>query len=349
MKLMLARISADWQEHWQHSLAMVETFVDPQLYQGTAYKVSGWSHLGRTAGWKRDATDFYQKHENPKQIWVRELVRGACRKLRAPALPPEWAGAESQLPPRCTAKVAEIRSLMDHLLAEVPEFRRAQALAYPVAGLVALVVMAMATGVRKGPDDLALYADTLSQDQLRALRFRRQPGTSVVRCPKKTVFHTLLTSLKPERLERALLLWQDQLLGPAQDDVVLVDGKKLRGGGVEMVNATTGTGRFLGATLTPDKTNEIPAARVVLQKLDLANKTVVADALHTNHQTAHQILYEQGGDYLLTVKGNQPDLQKTLNALFAQNSFSPSAEPQDAGEGSGKEPRPAGDPDFRAG
>ena len=340
MKLMLARLSADWLEQWKHPLALVETFVDPQLYQGTAYKVSGWSHLGRTAGWKRDANDFYVKHDRPKQIWVRELVRGACRKLRGAKLPPEWMSAESTLPCRCTAKVAEIRSLMAHLLAEIPEFRRAEALAYPVAGLVALAVMAMATGVRKGPDDLALYADTLSQDQLRALRFRRKPGTSQVRCPKKTVFHTLLASVKAETIERALLLWQDQLLGPVQDDIVLIDGKKMRAGGVEMVNATTGTGRFLGATITPDKTNEIPAARQVLQTLELNGKTVIADALHTNRETAQQILYEQGGDYLLTVKGNQPDLQKTLEKLFVQHAFSPSGQRAQASASGGEEPRP---------
>jgi hypothetical protein len=321
-------------------LALVETFVDPQLYQGTAYKVSGWSHLGRTAGWKRDANDYYVKHDHPKQIWVRELVREARRKLRAPKLPPEWAGAESSLPPRCTVKVVEIRSLMDHLLAEIPEFRRAEALAYPVAGLIALVVMAMATGVRKGPDDLALYADTLSQDQLRALRFRRQPGTSVVRCPKKTVLHTLLTSVQAETIERALLLWQNQLLGPVPDDIVLIDGKRMRGGAVEMVNATTGSGRFLGATMTPDKTNEIPAARQVLKTLDLCGKTVIADALHTNRATARQILYEQGGDYLLTVKGNQPDLQKTLDGLFTQHAFSPSGQRAQAGESGREESRP---------
>ena len=39
MKLMLARLSADWQQRWSHPLALVETFVDPQLYQGTAYKI----------------------------------------------------------------------------------------------------------------------------------------------------------------------------------------------------------------------------------------------------------------------------------------------------------------------
>ena len=208
-----------------------------------------------------------------------------------------------------------------------------------MAGLVALVVMALATGVRKGPDDLALYADTLSQDQLRALRFRRKPGTSVVRCPKKTVFHTLLTSVQAETIERALLLWQNQLLGPVQDDGVLIDGKKMRAGAVEMVNATTGGGRFLGAKMTPDKTNEIPVARQVLQTLDLNGKTVIADALHTNRETAQQILYEQGGDYLLTVKGNQPDLQKTLESLFVEQAFSPSAQPAPASAGGGGEPR----------
>ncbi len=87
MELMLGRLSQDWLERWGHPLALVETFVDPQLYQGTAYKVSGWSHLGKTAGWKRDASDFYIKHDAPKQIWLRQLVKKACVKLRAAQLP----------------------------------------------------------------------------------------------------------------------------------------------------------------------------------------------------------------------------------------------------------------------
>ena len=344
MKLMLARLSADWQERWQHPLALVETFVDPQLYQGTAYKVSGWSHLGRTAGWKRDATDYYVQHHRPKQIWVRELERGACRKLRGAELPPSWACAESDLAPRCTVKVPAIRSLMDHLLAEVPEFRRAQGLAYPVAGLVALVVMGLATGVRKGPDDLALFADTLSQGQLRALRFRRDRSHGEVRCPKKTVFHTLLTTVNAGALESALLHWQNQLLGPVQDNIVLIDGKKMRGGGVEMVNATTGSGRFLGSIMTPNKSNEIPAARTVLKTQDLRGKVVIADALHTHLETAQQILHQQGGDYLFTVKGNQSDLQKTLQTLFTEQSFSPTTGRSDPDHSPGAEPRTHGNP-----
>jgi hypothetical protein len=339
MKLMLGQISRDWQERWQHPLALVETFVDPRLFQGTAYKVSGWSHLGRTAGWKRDATDYYLPHGQPKQIWVKELVKRACQKLRAAQLPPEWASAEAKLIPRCTAKAQEIRSLVDHVALEVPEFRRAQALAFPVTGLVALTVMAMATGVRLGPQDLADYADTLSQGQLRALRFRRDPQSHEVRYPKRTVFHTFLSTVNAQALERALVNWQNQLLGPIQDKVVLIDGKKMRHGQVEIVNATTGGGRFLAARMTPDKTNEIPVAREVLKTLDLAGKLVITDALHTNLETAQQVLYEQGGDYLLTVKGNQPELQKTLCGLFEKQAFSPSTDRAHPGPHGGEESR----------
>ena len=206
MKLMLARLSDDWLEHWGHPLAMVETFVDPQLYQGTAYKVSGWSHLGKTAGWKRDAADFYIRHDAPKQIWVRELVKGARVKLRAAQLPPDWAMVEEGVRPRCEQTVKEIGSLLESLRRQLPEFRRAQALGYPVAGLVCLTVMAMATGVRKGPEDLADYADMLTQPQLRALNFRRDQRTGLHRCPKKTTFSRLLAGVDAGALERILLL-----------------------------------------------------------------------------------------------------------------------------------------------
>ncbi|HWQ93102.1 MAG TPA: ISAs1 family transposase [Clostridia bacterium] len=343
MRLMLAQLSADWQRRWGHPIVLVETFVDPRYYQGTAYKVSGWSHLGKTAGWKRDADDFYEKNDAPKQIWVRELVKKACVKLRAPQLPPDWAKVEEARSPRCTAKAEQIRSLMEAIEEEVPEFRRAQGLAYPVAGLICLTVMANAQGVVRGPTDLALYADTLSPGQLRALKFRRDPHTGEVRCPKKTVFTTLLSEVDGDLLERVLLRWQTQILGPPQDRIVIVDGKKVRHAGVEIVNAVDSQGRFLGSVLTPSKTNEIPAARLVLHEQDLVDKIVLTDALHTNHETAKQILFEGGGDYLMTVKGNQPTLYETLEKLFTRQSFSPSADHQDQGAPAGTQPQPLGD------
>ena len=343
MKLMLEGLSADWQKRWGHPLALVETFVDPRYYTGTAYQVSGWCHLGKTAGWKRDADDFYEKNEAPKQIWVREVVKKACVKLRAEQLPPDWAKVEQAAAIRCTAKVPEIRSLMESLLQEVPEFRRAQALAYPLPGLIALMVMAAAQGVARGPQDLADYADSLSQAQLRALRFRADPQTRDIRCPKKTTFTRVLHEVDDDLIERVLLRWQDQILGPHQDRMIIFDGKKVRHAGVEIVNAVDSKGRFLGSVITQSKSNEIPAARQLLGGQDLLDKILVADAMHTQDETAKQILFEGGGDYLLTVKGNQSTLETDLKKLFEKQSFSPSTHAQDSGAQAGAQPRPVGD------
>jgi predicted transposase YbfD/YdcC len=102
-----------------------------------------------------------------------------------------------------------------------------------------------------------------------------------------------------------------------------VDGKKLRHSAMEIVNATAGNGQYLGGVLTDSKSNEIPAARRLLGRLDLCGKIIITDALHTQVQTAQTILYEKGGDYLMTVKGNQPTLQTTLQNLFDKQAFSP--------------------------
>jgi acetone carboxylase gamma subunit len=325
MKLLLARLSSDWQRAWGHPVALAESFVDPDQYQGTAYKVSGWSQLGHTRGWKRSAVDFYEEHGHPKQVWIRELVKNACAKLRAPELPAPWAQLLNKVQPRCTAKVKEIASLMERLHRAMPEFRRKQGLVYPIAGMLALIAMATFSGVAKGYEDLADYAATLSQPQLRALRFRLDPHTGRVRSPERTTFERVLTAVDAELLQRVLLLWQEQVLGPVQDRLVIIDGKEIRHADVKSLSAVDGSGRWLGSTLVAQGSNEIPAGRQQLAKLDLVGKTVLSDAAHTQVAHARQILYEQGGNYLMTVKKNQKDLFETLETLFSQQRFSPSA------------------------
>jgi predicted transposase YbfD/YdcC len=327
MKGMLARLSADWQAAWSHPVALAESFVDPEFYRGTAYKVSGWSELGPTSGFKRSAVDFYAQHDRPKQVWVRELVKRACVKLRARELPAAWVCVVAKSKPHCTAKVIEIASLMEHLHRQVPEFRRKQGLAYPLAGLLALIAMALFRGVAKGYDDLAEYAATLSQAQLRALKFRTDPHTRRVRCPQRTTFERVLGEVDATLVERVLLLWQTQVLGPVQDPLVILDGKTLRHAGVQTVSAVSGTGRWLGSTLVEKGSNEIPAAREQLAALDVVGKIVLADAAHTQVETVRQILFEQGGDYLLSAKGNQKELLGTLSTLLAQQRFSPLPDP----------------------
>ena len=74
------------------------------------------------------------------------------------------------------------------------------------------------------------------------------------------------------------------------------------------------TGAVLTQQRVAGKSNEIPALRDLLEPLDLDGVVVTADAMHTQTGTA-QWITRRGGHYLLTVKGNQKTLRKTLKAL----------------------------------
>jgi hypothetical protein len=352
MRLVLERLSSDWQDRFKHPIVLVETFVDPEQFRGTTYQCSGWTQLGLTQGWGRHAKDYYVQHDQPKQLWVRLLDKKAAQRLRAPTLPESWAVVESKVAPRCRAKSSELKALTDHL-AQIPEYRSGHALGFPLAGLLALIAVAVFSGVVRGKKDLAAFARTLSQSQRRALRFRREPKTGRYRTPGVTTFFRILNQVDEQALELALLAWQDQVLGPVQDQLIAIDGKKLRASqGGELVSAVGAqSGRWLGTVRTPDKTNEITAARTLLERLNdrlsLQGKVVVLDALHTNQETARLIVQELGADYLFTVKANSQGLHDTVQKLLKAGSFFPSrsrAERQPQGEQPGASGVAATDP-----
>lgn len=64
------------------------------------------------------------------------------------------------------------------------------------------------------------------------------------------------------------------------------------------------------------KENEIRKASKVLECVQISQKVVTADALHTQKALAAQIV-RQGGDYIFPVKENQLNLYKHIQQLFA--------------------------------
>jgi len=64
------------------------------------------------------------------------------------------------------------------------------------------------------------------------------------------------------------------------------------------------------------KTNEIPTARTLIQRLELRGKLVQMDGMHTQHHTVHQLLYEKGADYSLILRDNQTTLLETAQTLL---------------------------------
>jgi len=48
------RLSQDWEDLYGHPIYFLETFVDPQRFQGTCYRAANWLRLGRTTGRGKD-------------------------------------------------------------------------------------------------------------------------------------------------------------------------------------------------------------------------------------------------------------------------------------------------------
>ena len=46
----LARLPEDWDVRYGYRPVLVETFVDPERYQGVCYRAANWMHVGQTAG-----------------------------------------------------------------------------------------------------------------------------------------------------------------------------------------------------------------------------------------------------------------------------------------------------------
>jgi len=317
MGLCLQRLSADWEARWGHGLLAAESFVDGQLFRGTSYKVSGWTQLGQTEGWGRHRQDFYVRHDRPKQVWVRELRKGARELLRAEPLPPEWEALESAVVPRCAYGVPTLQRMMEHFR-QVKDWRGVIK-RYPCASLLAVVLCATLCGVARGQRDLAAFARGLTKFQRRALRFRRDRRTGEYPAPSETTFFRLLTSIDPHELEQALLGCQEHVLGPPteEDRLIAYDGKALlSAGGIELASGySVQTGRWMGTEAVEAGSNEIPAIQRLLARTDLVDKTAVMDALNTQVETARQVVQDCGGDYVLTVKGNQKGLAETLQQL----------------------------------
>ncbi|MGO8698034.1 MAG: ISAs1 family transposase [Limisphaerales bacterium] len=321
MKRCLQRLSQDWAGGYGHEVLIAETFVDPQHFLGTCYKASGWSLLGKTQGYKRSRRDFYQAHDQAKTLWVRELRPGARTILRGRNLPQALQAVAQNHPPPCEESPEELRK-MRGFFGGLTDWRKRQP-EFPLSSLVALSVCALLCKVCLGQRDLAAFAADLTVDQMEALGFprdwTRRPHRHY-RPPGESSFFRLLSNLKNDQLEKALLDWQDHVLGkrnPAGDQVS-VDGKELLNSqGLQIVSAySVSDGRWLGSEAVEEKSNEIPAVQHLLQRVDMEGSLVTADALHTQTKTAQIIVQDKGGDFLFTGKGNQKGVCQNVQQLY---------------------------------
>lgn len=341
LSLCLKRLSADWQEQYRHPIVMVETFVDRASYQATAYKASGWQPLGYSSGFKRVAQDFYQRHDRPKELWVKELNRRAWQWLRAKQLPPRLARYEKPTPPDCALESEQMPSLFERF-EQVTEWRKPIGKRHKLPTVLAIIALACLSGVGQGYRAVSRFAKRLTKLQRLALRCWIHPDTGKSHVPSEAVFQRVLQEVSRDQVEQITLQWQRELLGPVPaTDAVVIDGKAVRGGDVMLVNAIAQPSQqLLGVQAVDKKTNEIPTARTLIERLDLKGKMVQLDGMHTQQETVYQLLYEKGADFSLILRENQPTLLKTAQQLLPAEL--PPSTP--TGRLSGRTPGVPGDP-----
>lgn len=144
--------------------------------------------------------------------------------------------------------------------------------------------------------------------------------------PSHDTFGRVFAALDPQAFERCFLAWVRAVVTHTAGEVVALDGKTLRRshdrgagkGALHLVSAWATSNRLvLGQVAVDAKSNEITALPALLQVLALEGCIVTIDAIGCQTAIARPIV-DQGGDYVLALKENQPTLHDAVATYFAE-------------------------------
>jgi Domain of unknown function (DUF4338)/DDE_Tnp_1-associated len=142
LSLCLKRLSGDWQTHFGHPLLLVETFVDPERFQGTLYKASNWLYLGNTQGFSRTRQGYSATATAPKMLFVVLLQADARVVLSRPNLESPYQTGT----PKLMLSAEKMHSLYD-FFTDIPDPRRAQGRRHSLSTVLAISAAAVLCGM----------------------------------------------------------------------------------------------------------------------------------------------------------------------------------------------------------
>lgn len=148
--------------------------------------------------------------------------------------------------------------------------------------------------------------------------------------PSHDTIGRLLALLKPSAFQTCFQNWIRTLgvgdnsstseTTPTKQEVIAIDGKALRRshdrkrnlGALFLVSAwSVDRGVSLGQLATEEKSNEITAIPELIDNIDVSGAIVTIDAAGCQKTIAAKIV-DNGGDYVLSLKGNQGNLHKSI-------------------------------------
>jgi len=140
--------------------------------------------------------------------------------------------------------------------------------------------------------------------------------------PSHDTIGRVFALLDPEKFRSCFADWTASLAEAVAGRVIAIDGKTLRRAHdknqkpLHLVSAFAAENRLvLSQQAVADKSNEITAIPELLRMLDVKKAIVTIDAMGCQKEIATQIK-EQGADYVLALKENQPTLHADVRDLF---------------------------------
>ncbi len=204
---------------------------------------------------------------------------------------------------------------LSHYFADLPDPRIDRTKKHRLLDILAITLCATLAGADTW-EEVECFAKA-KHDWLK--RFLQLPNG----IPSHDTLNRVFAALDPKKFADAVARWMAAVCQTVGWKQVAIDGKAVRGAPqntfsncLHLVSAWATENRLiLGQEAVADGSNEITAIPELLRVLDLAGALVTIDAAGCQSEIARQIR-RQDGDYLLTVKGNQPTLQAAVQAVF---------------------------------
>ncbi|MCA1553730.1 MAG: ISAs1 family transposase, partial [Chloroflexi bacterium] len=199
---------------------------------------------------------------------------------------------------------------------------------YALALVLLLIILAKLSGEDE-PQAIADWARLRQSELIELLPVERE----TLPCAN-TYRNVASDAVEPDALQRVISEFLQAQPSAGCSVLICIDGKTLRGtltaakpSGVHLLAAyLPAEGLVLMQLAVDAKTNEISVAPRLLKSLDLRDKIVMGDALHTQREVSIQIV-AAGGDYLWYAKDNQPSLHDDIAQLFQSEVCGPASNP----------------------
>ena len=333
----LRRLPADYLAAYGHRVLAVETFTDPARHTGACYAAANFRQVGGTLGYSRSA-GTYRHHGSPKRVWIYPLHRSAWQILCAPFDHPLLTREEPRVIDLNALPLAGDRASLLEVLGGLTDPRARRGIRHTVAATLTMVTAAGLSGCGRSFRSAADFIADLPQQALARLGARYHPVKRRCIAPEESTIRRhvkMINADEADRLTGSWLLAQVMAgriaAGDAAALMVALDGKVLKGAWEELPDAKVklfsalvhGEGVIIGQRKVPGDTTEVTQILPLLDNIaaargdqgDLAGVTITADALHVHRDNIQQVT-DRGGDYILTVKGNMPSLERGIAALF---------------------------------